>query len=85
MPLDPILLEILRCPETRQTLTEADAAFVDDLNRRIAEGSVVDRAGQVVSEPVDGALLREDGAWLYVIRDQTPDMVIDRALPVARD
>ena len=80
MPIDKELLDILRCPETRQTLTLADAEFVADLNRRIAEGTLTNRGGEQVDAPIDGALIREDGEVAYVIRDEIPEMLVDAAI-----
>ena len=76
----PDLLEILCCPETHQTLRLADDAAVAALNQRIASGQIKNRAGQPVTEKIEGALLREDGKFLYVIRDHIPVMLIDEAV-----
>jgi uncharacterized protein YbaR (Trm112 family) len=80
--VDPELLEILVCPETRQPVREADAALIARLNAAIASGSVRNRAGEGVSEPVDGGLVRQDGAFLYPIRTDIPIMLIDEAIPL---
>ncbi|NUQ01502.1 MAG: Trm112 family protein [Armatimonadetes bacterium] len=80
MPLDQELLDILRCPETRQTLTVADEVMVADLNKRIGEGTLTTRAGEKIEEPIDGALVREDGKYAYVVRDDIPEMLIDLAI-----
>lgn len=78
--IDPQLLELLRCPETRQTLVLAEAELVERLNRLIAAGTLVNQAGEAVDEPIDGALVREDGAVAYVVRDTIADMLIDHAI-----
>lgn len=77
----PDLLEILCCPETHQTLAPVDDATVAALNSRIAGGQVKNRAGKPVTEPVEGALRREDGQYLYLIRRKIPIMLIDEAVP----
>ena len=81
--IDPELLKILCCPETHQPVSEADAAIVTDLNQRIANGSVKNRAGKSVVEKLDGALLRQDRQWLYPIRHRIPIMLIDEAIPLS--
>ena len=80
--IDPELLKILCCPETRQELRLAEAALVESLNRRITEGSLRNRAGRPVTEKLDGGLLRADGNFLYPIRQGIPVMLVDEAIPL---
>lgn len=82
MPIDQELLDILRCPETRQTLTVAEPELVEELNRQIGDGSLTNRGGGPVDEPIDGALIREDRKYCYPIRDEIPEMLIDHAIPL---
>ena len=81
--IDPGLLQILCCPETHQPLSEADAALVNDLNARLASGALKNRAGRIVSEKLDGGLLRQDCQVLYPIRNHLPVLLIDEAIPLA--
>ena len=78
--IDPGLLQILCCPETHQPLSEADAALVSDLNACLASGTLKNRAGQAVSEKLDGGLLRQDRQVLYPIRHRLPILLIDEAI-----
>ena len=78
--VDPELLQILVCPENKQSLREADAALVGRLNADIAKGRVRNRAGEVVREPLDGGLVREDGKFVYPVREGIPIMLIDEAI-----
>lgn len=80
--IDQSLLEILVCPETKQPLRVADTELLARLNASIAEGSVENRGGDVVSEPVEEALVREDGSYLYPVRDDIPIMLIDESIPL---
>lgn len=80
--IDPGLLQILCCPETHQPVSEADAALVNDLNARLASGALKNRAGQPVSEKLDGGLLRQDRQVLYPIRNHLPVLLIDEAIPL---
>jgi uncharacterized protein YbaR (Trm112 family) len=74
------LLDILACPETKQPLTLADAALVARLNERIGQEQLTNRGGEQVTEPIDGGLIREDGKYLYPIRDDIPVMLIDESV-----
>jgi uncharacterized protein YbaR (Trm112 family) len=78
--VDPELLEILVCPETRQPVREADADLVRRLNAEIASGTVKNRAGEVVRDPIEGGLVREDGRVVYPVREGIPIMLIDEAI-----
>ncbi|HVY71057.1 MAG TPA: hypothetical protein VHH73_14090 [Verrucomicrobiae bacterium] len=76
------LLSILRCPETRQKVAPASAELITQLNDRVAAGQLRSRNDQTVTERLDGGLLREDGKWLYPVRQNIPVMLIDEAIAV---
>lgn len=76
------LLNTIRCPETRQTLSVADATVIARLNEQIKAGTLKNRGGKVVSEPIDGGFVRDDQKFLYPIRRQIPAMLIDEAIPL---
>ena len=78
----PELLEILRCPETHQKLSLALAELVARLNSQISARQIRNRAGTLVEQPVEGGLLREDGAVLYPIRGKLPMLLIDEAIAI---
>lgn len=80
--IDEELLSILACPETRQKLHEADTALVERVNTAIAAGQQQNVAGQPVTEPIEGGLVREDGAVLYPVREDIPVLLIDEGLPL---
>jgi uncharacterized protein len=80
MAIDQELLEILRCPETREPVALIGDDEIKRMNAAIADGKVKNRAGEAVSAAIDGGLLREDGKYLYPIRDDIPIMLIEEAL-----
>ncbi|MDG2239931.1 MAG: hypothetical protein P8L30_06990 [Longimicrobiales bacterium] len=77
------LLDILVCPETKQPVCVAGATLLAQLNVSISQGSVSNRAGDQVTEAVAEGLVREDGDWLYPVRDDIPIMLIDEAIPLS--
>jgi uncharacterized protein len=79
--IDPQLLEILCCPETKQPVSMIEGDAIDRLNSAIASGKVVNRGGQKVEEKIDAGLLREDRKYLYPIRESIPIMLEDEAIP----
>ena len=54
---------------------------MEKINAAVQAGTLKNRAGEPVTEPVDGGLIREDGAYIYLIRDDIPIMLIDEAIP----
>jgi len=80
--IDKELLEILACPETKEGVVLADQPLVDAVNAAIRTGTLKNRGGETVTEPIDGGLVREDGKYLYAIRDEIPIMLIDEAIPI---
>ena len=80
MAISQELLEILVCPETKQPLTVASDALVAQLNARIAQGALSNRSGASVTEAIDSGLVREDGRYLYPVREDIPIMLIDEAI-----
>jgi uncharacterized protein YbaR (Trm112 family) len=80
--IDPKLLEILCCPETKEDVSLADPALIGKINEAIVQGVVKNRRGLSVTERIDGGLVRKDGKYLYPIREDIPIMLIDEALPL---
>lgn len=77
------LLEILACPETKQKLSLLPNAEVDKLNERIKAGGLKNRSGQIMTEKIDAALVREDQLVAYPVRAGIPVMLIEEAFSLS--
>ena len=82
--IDPELLEILACPETKQPVRLAEAELVERLNGAIAERRLTNREGQVVTEPIQAGLVREDGNIVYPVRDDIPVMLVGEGIELSQ-
>ena len=65
-------------------MAKAGAELVDDLNKRIQAGTLVDRVDEKVAELIAGGLIREDGKILFPIRQDIPVMLIDQGIPIGQ-
>jgi len=80
MSVNPELLEILVCPETKQPVKLADAELLERLSQEIEAGSLRNRGGDKVAKPITEALVREDGKILYPVDDGIPVMLIEESI-----
>lgn len=80
MPISDELLEILVCPETKQPVSPAPDDLIERLNGQISAGSLRNRGGDTVAEPISEGLLREDGKMLYLVDDGIPVMLIEESI-----
>ncbi len=78
--ISPELLALLRCPETRQSLSLAEPALLEQLRRRQEQGELTDVNGRAVQGRIDAALVREDGQVAYLVLDGIPRMLADEAV-----
>ncbi|HIF92827.1 MAG: hypothetical protein ABGX04_17680 [Myxococcales bacterium] len=83
MPIDNELLEILVCPESRQTVALASAEILEGLNSEIAASRLRNRGGDVVEKQIEEGLLREDRKVLYIVDDSIPIMLIDQSIELS--
>jgi uncharacterized protein YbaR (Trm112 family) len=81
--VDASLVAILACPETHQPVHVADDETIAKVNSAIAAGAIKNREGGAVTEAIQTGLIREDGAYLYPVRDDIPVMLIGEAIPLA--
>jgi uncharacterized protein YbaR (Trm112 family) len=78
----PELLELLRCPETHQRLRHASGELLARVNDRINKKELRNRAGKILEQPLESALIREDDAVVYPVRGNLPILLIDEAVPL---
>lgn len=81
--IDKQLLDILVCPETKEPVSLADDEVVAKINEKIQTGELTDRGGEQVTEPISGGLIRNDRQYMYMIREDIPIMLIEKAIPLA--
>jgi uncharacterized protein YbaR (Trm112 family) len=74
-------VRLMCCPEDRTPLSLAEPALVAQLNNLISGGRLKNRCGQPIIEPLIGALVREDRAIAYPLRD-LPILLVDEGIPL---
>lgn len=78
--VNPELLEILVCPETKQPLAVADAELLARVNQAVDGGGLRNQGGERVKKRIEEGLVREDGEVLYPVIDDIPVMLLDEAI-----
>ena len=78
--IDPKLLEILACPVTHQSLTEASAEMLETINAKIRAGMFKNVGGAVVEKELTAALVREGNTLAYPITDGIPVLLENEGL-----
>jgi len=73
--VDPELVAMLVCPATHQDVAIATPEEIARVNEAIRLGEVKTVKGDAVSEPIEGALIRQDRTIAYPIRDGIPVML----------
>ena len=80
--VDPELVEILVCPDTKLNVDLAPAETVEKINLAIRENIVLNVDRQSVIGPLQDGLLREDDKIIYPVRDSIPVMLIGEGIPM---
>ena len=80
MPVDRKLLEILRCPVTKQPVKVLAKDRLSKLNELIAAGDVTHIDGSKVDTSLTEALITENGRTIYRVDDSIPVMLEDQAI-----
>ena len=82
--VDQELLDILVCPENKTAVKLVDDDALAKINEAIQAKTLKNRAGETIEDSIDARLLREDGVYLYPIRDDLPLMLIHASIPIAQ-
>jgi len=77
---DPSILTMFRCPASQTALKIMPQAQLEDLNRRIEEGTLKDQRGETVSGTLPSALVNESATRAYAIRGGIIQLIADEAI-----
>jgi uncharacterized protein YbaR (Trm112 family) len=80
--VDPELIEILVCPETRRPVRAANGAELARVNAAVRGGTLRNRGGAKVEHELSEALVRDDGQVLFPVEDGIPSMLIEESIPL---
>ncbi|MEZ6096954.1 MAG: hypothetical protein R3C03_22485 [Pirellulaceae bacterium] len=78
------LLELIRCPLTREKLHEADASLVERVNEMIGSRKLTNRGGVTVEQSLDSGLMNESNQWLIPVRKGIVSMLVDEFISIER-
>lgn len=76
-------LPMLCCPETKQSLSVADASLVKRINEKIMRHEINTRGGDGIAQKIEAGLVRADRHYLYPVRGDISILLIDEAIPLA--
>ncbi|MFK7768343.1 MAG: Trm112 family protein [Mariniblastus sp.] len=79
---DSDLMQLIRCPQTKSPLTQADDGLISDLNKKISSGDLVNQIGQSVAEPLESGFLNEDQSLILPVRGGIVILIADQAIPM---
>ncbi len=78
--MDKKLLDIICCPLTKLPLELLASEKLAELNSAIASGTVRNRGGQDLSEPLQEALITRDNRLVYPVRDTIPILLEEESI-----
>jgi len=80
MPVNGKLLEILCCPVSKTPLTVLGRQKLDKLNNAIKSGEALFVDGEKVTDPLQEALITEDGKVVYPVQDDIPVLLEEKGI-----
>ena len=82
MSIDSKLLEILRCPLTKQSLSPLTKEKIDEINSKISMREIYYEDGTVVEDSIEEGLITENGNRIYRVESGIPIMLYKQSIPV---
>jgi len=82
LTVDPQLVEILVCPESRRPVRIASAEELARVNAGVRSGTLRNRSGAKIERELGEALIRDDGRVIFPVDDGIPSMLIEESIPV---
>ena len=80
MPVDQKLLDILRCPVTKQQVFPLTGQQLAVINQAIATGNMVHADGNAIDDPLEEGLVTENKNRVYRIEQDIPVMLEDESI-----
>ena len=80
MPIDQKLLDILRCPVTKQQVFPLTEQQLAAINLAIAAGNLLHADGSVINNPLEEGLVTENKNRVYRIEQDIPVMLEDESI-----
>lgn len=84
VPIRSELLEIIRCPVSKQPLQMLSGEQLTKLNQSISAGSVRTTAGAQVEKAIDEGLITADAQTIYRVDDGIPVLLAEEGIPAAQ-
>ncbi len=84
MTIDPQLLDLIRCPLTRQPVASLPGDRLAKLNALINEHKIKSRDDTPVTVELAEALVTEDGNIAYPVIDGFPVMMEEHGIPLSQ-
>lgn len=84
MAVSKDLVDILCCPVTKVPVRLMTDDELKRLNSMIGAGGLTQVDGAKVAETMEEALITEDGARIYQVRESIPIMLKDQAIDAAQ-
>ena len=78
--IDRNIIDILACPTSHRSLRPMPANKLDRLNERIKSGRCNYVDGSKVEEPVEAALVTDNGTLIYRIDNDIPVLLVERGI-----
>ena len=82
--MDPALLSLLRCPETKGVLRTATPDELELFNSAIRNSAIRNRDGEIITECLDDGLICESAGLCYPVRDGLPILLVGEAFETPR-